>query len=299
MPNRMIRESCRTSPTLDQLSDGAERMFWRLTTAADDYGRFEADPRILLSHCFPLRVNRIKTDTVHRWLQEMVTCGLVTAYVSGGRKYAFFSTWEKHQRLRAKHSKFPEPTSADICQRVADIGGHPLSNVAENLDERRELETRGERRELPKGDDSFDLFWKAYPNRKAKGDAEKAWRKIKPDADLLQAILAAIERQKASDGWTKAAGQYIPYPATWLNQRRWEDEETVAPPSQASPIHPHDVWPEPLDVADGDLCIHGWFTTPELRAKHGDPPERTCGACDWEALSEEEKEARRYEEGKA
>jgi hypothetical protein len=146
----------------------------------------------------------------------------------------------------------------------------------------------------PKGDlAGFDLFWKAYPNRKAKGDAQKAWLKLKPDADLLRTILAAIERQKESAGWTKEGGQFIPYPATWLNQQRWEDEETVAPPPQAPAIHPHDVWPEPLDVADGDLCIHGWFTTPELRAKHGDPPDRTCGACDWEALSEEEKEARR------
>lgn len=46
MPNRIIRDKCRTSISLDKLSFGAECMFWRLTTVADDYGRFEADARI-------------------------------------------------------------------------------------------------------------------------------------------------------------------------------------------------------------------------------------------------------------
>lgn len=37
-------------------------------------------------------------------------------------------------------------------------------------------------------------------------------------------MLKAIEVQKKSDQWQRDNGQYIPYPATWLNGRRWEDE---------------------------------------------------------------------------
>ena len=37
-------------------------------------------------------------------------------------------------------------------------------------------------------------------------------------------MLAAIEKQKASAQWQENGGQFIPYPATWLNQNRWEDE---------------------------------------------------------------------------
>jgi len=70
----------------------------------------------------------------------------------------------------------------------------------------------------------FDLFWKAYPKKKSKGQAEKAWSKIKPDQTLLQTILKAIDQNKQSAQWQKDNGQYIPHPATWLNAKGWEDE---------------------------------------------------------------------------
>jgi hypothetical protein len=56
----------------------------------------------------------------------------------------------------------------------------------------------------------------------------KAWTKIKPDSELQQKILAAIETQKASAQWSKEGGRFIPFPATWLNDERWEDEAAEA-----------------------------------------------------------------------
>jgi hypothetical protein len=143
MPSRIIRESCRTSPTLDQLTDGAERMFWRLTTVADDHGRFEADPRVLLANCFPLRVDRFKVGQVQAWFQEQVACGLVSPYTVGGKTYGVFVTWAKHQRIRAKDSKYPAPplappddgsceqppASADSCQQEPADDTPPQSHA--------------------------------------------------------------------------------------------------------------------------------------------------------------------------
>lgn len=71
----------------------------------------------------------------------------------------------------------------------------------------------------------FEKFWSAYPKKKAKGDAEKAFTKLKPDDELLETILKALEWQRTSKDWTKDNGQYIPNPATYLNGRRWEDEQ--------------------------------------------------------------------------
>ncbi len=69
--------------------------------------------------------------------------------------------------------------------------------------------------------DGFDLFWSEYPNKQAKIAAKRAWLKIKPDerADVMQ----GIARWKQSESWLKDDGQFIPHPATFLNQRRFED----------------------------------------------------------------------------
>lgn len=74
----------------------------------------------------------------------------------------------------------------------------------------------------------FNLFWERYPKKLAKRDAEKAFAKINPDEKLFNLILEKLELYKQSEAWLKDGGQFIPYPATWLNGRRWEDEFTPA-----------------------------------------------------------------------
>lgn len=72
--------------------------------------------------------------------------------------------------------------------------------------------------------EGFDLFWKAYPRKIGHGKAKESWDKIRPSKELTEKILRAIETAKKSHQWTKERGQFIPYPATWLNQGRYDDE---------------------------------------------------------------------------
>jgi hypothetical protein len=72
--------------------------------------------------------------------------------------------------------------------------------------------------------DYFEDFWKAYPKRVAKEDAIKAWNKIKMDESVLSKILDAIKVQDLA----KQDKKFVPYPATWLNKKRWEDEVIVS-----------------------------------------------------------------------
>ncbi len=69
--------------------------------------------------------------------------------------------------------------------------------------------------------DGFDLFWSEYPNKQAKIAAKRAWLKIKPDERVD--VMSGIARWKRSESWLKDDGQFIPHPATFLNQRRFED----------------------------------------------------------------------------
>lgn len=70
----------------------------------------------------------------------------------------------------------------------------------------------------------FARFWDDYPRKVGKGAAEKAWKKLNPSETLTEDILSAIAAQKKSRQWLRDGGQYIPNPATWLNQHRWEDD---------------------------------------------------------------------------
>lgn len=70
----------------------------------------------------------------------------------------------------------------------------------------------------------FEAFWKAYPKKKAKEAAKKAWAKLKPDERLGKAIIQAVTESAKTKDWKKENGKYIPYPATYLNGKRWEDE---------------------------------------------------------------------------
>lgn len=72
--------------------------------------------------------------------------------------------------------------------------------------------------------EKFDQFWKAYPKKVGKDAAKKAFDKRKFDEKSFEHVIQAIELQKVSEQWTKDRGQYIPNPATWLNQGRFHDE---------------------------------------------------------------------------
>lgn len=74
----------------------------------------------------------------------------------------------------------------------------------------------------------FNVFWNAYPKKVGKDAARKAFDKRKPGEDLTEKMLRAVIDQKQSLAWVKDDGQFIPNPATWLNQGRWMDGEGEA-----------------------------------------------------------------------
>lgn len=84
---------------------------------------------------------------------------------------------------------------------------------------------RAKRRAKPKSEPPGWLaFWAAYPRKVAKPAALRAFIALSPSDLVLVRMLGALTQQKESDQWSKDGGKYIPYPATWINQRRWEDD---------------------------------------------------------------------------
>ena len=74
----------------------------------------------------------------------------------------------------------------------------------------------------------FGEFWQEWPSGMRKYGKELAmnsWAKQALDAEA-DAIIAHVRQSAASEGWISG---YIPAPATYLNQRRWENQAAPVP----------------------------------------------------------------------
>jgi hypothetical protein len=84
---------------------------------------------------------------------------------------------------------------------------------------------------LPNSADEFgfDAFWIVWPKKVAKPAAIRAWAKLAPTRELFERIVADVRYRLTTPDWLKESGQYIPFPATYLNGHRWEDETPGRP----------------------------------------------------------------------
>jgi hypothetical protein len=73
--------------------------------------------------------------------------------------------------------------------------------------------------------EAFEEFWAAYPKKSGKGAAEKSYFRALKLTDS-ETVLKAVNKQKSWRAWREG---FVPNPATWLNQRRWEDVEAESP----------------------------------------------------------------------
>ncbi|MBO5863513.1 MAG: hypothetical protein J6Q59_04510 [Paludibacteraceae bacterium] len=81
----------------------------------------------------------------------------------------------------------------------------------------------------------FSEFWAEYPKKVGKKAAQTTWKRLRPDAELFEHIMQAVTAAKVSEQWNREGGRYIPNPATWLNQGRWDDE--LAPMNMQRPAN--------------------------------------------------------------
>lgn len=175
------------------------------------------------------------------WLDLLVGCPRFAAAMatagwliieSGGLRIPDFDAFVSKKAIRryektmwmAKARLTGGATDADReTPEVSTSGPHPVHNCPHEV-HKVPVAAPVPVRQAAKPDGLFDRFWSAYPNKKGKADAVKAWAKLKPDEPLLLKMLEAIRVQSLNPRWSENGGQYIPYPATWLNGRRWEDE---------------------------------------------------------------------------
>jgi len=78
-------------------------------------------------------------------------------------------------------------------------------------------------------EDDFDKFWAKYPNKVGKEQARKTWRRLVKEDEMpdIHTLTEAVTRHAIEWGLARTQKKYIPHPGTWLNGKRWLDEQEV------------------------------------------------------------------------
>lgn len=213
---------------------------------SDDTIRNFADQ---LSYLMPYQI-----DVIDRSLRELVSEGVLT--LEGERLYQ--KRMVKDGEISAKRSDAGKRGADSTNSRfaAANLSANGPANseneIEYEIENESEIDIEDDRVSVsvPKKslqEERFDEFWKAYPRKSNKGGARKAWKKLSPDKELFAKIMAALEVAKKCEQWTKDRGQFIPYPATWLNQERWDDDYG---PSQVTPSAAQDDFDPDNPYAD-------------------------------------------------
>lgn len=161
MPNRILKESICSSEDIDKLKPFEEIFFYRLIVKCDDFGRYDARPKVLKSALFPIK-DGVTAKNVEDALHTLASVGLVKLYEVDGRPFLFLPTWLSHQQKRANKSKFPEPRVSDITCNQSQSDSLVFENDIRNsiFDIRNSSNGNDAREDAPTQDkpDDLDVF---------------------------------------------------------------------------------------------------------------------------------------------
>lgn len=117
MPVRLLRPGITTSRRFNSLDWDAQSFYIRLLTVVDDYGRYDADHRILKAYCFPLR-DDVSLKAVANMCEQLQETRLIEFYSDDeGKPYLQLTKWKEHPR--SEKSKFPDPVN--ICKQLQTV----------------------------------------------------------------------------------------------------------------------------------------------------------------------------------
>ena len=118
MPNRIIKESICESRALADISFFSEDLYKRLITYADDYGRFNADPQIMLARLYPRELDVVTSNELITGLIELSGVGKIAFYTGPSiherEIFGCFPKWGEHQRVRDSKKRCPDPTDTNV-----------------------------------------------------------------------------------------------------------------------------------------------------------------------------------------
>ena len=243
MGNRMIKETIRTDLQINRLTDFQFRLWTYLLTYVDDYGRGSADPDLVKGFCFPRRKD-VTAKSISAGFKELQNEGLVKIYRVGEEMYFCFPSWEKHQRIQAKRSLYPEPPSSEDCD------GFDNSTVTHG-DQPPEVEVE---EEIEYTSTIVDVCAELKKDKQATDENEQAifeiptntgegypffqsdidfYKSLYPSVDIAQEMRKMVGWSNANPTKRKTKGGMKRFVNAWLSREQDKYKSTTAPAAKS------------------------------------------------------------------
>lgn len=199
MPNRILKEAIRTSPSVDALSPDEEVFWYRLITLLDDFGRYDGRPAVLRAMLYPLRLDSVSEPQVEAWRDRLVGVGMLRLYSVDGSPYIEAISWREHQPTRAVKSRWPASDGqgslllADESNGKQPLADVPVFGIRSSYSNSYSSDTAGKRRR----DEVFEAIVEVCGyeleslTRRARGrvnDAAKDLRGVGAEPDDIRAF---------------------------------------------------------------------------------------------------------------
>lgn len=259
MQNRLYHKRETGERRIVRLDDTTFRVWFQFRQSADDYG-------VMRRSALPIMTNDPNlgarpTTEIEAALERLIDGGILIPFTDDGSPWVCQPDWQDIQKVRHPSQTVNPCPPGEVLEQCSEATVelfriHPRTN-AESFRKRSKAKKRDhdkqpmangllaygldkERGEESDGTAAVDdliaqrawfeeVFWPAYPNKRAKDAARKAVLKLSPEGALRATILVALETQKAAEPWRGyiARGgdelRFIPHAATWINGRRWTD----------------------------------------------------------------------------
>lgn len=221
--------------------------FWKDTKIVDDFTPEDkyfmlyclTSDYTNLCGCFEISIKQMATDTgyntetIERLLERFEKIHKIICY-NKKNKEMLIKNWYKYNWTKSE--KLDKPLLKEIeniktidfkafvtdLYNKRDTVSIPYTYTMDTSDAVTDTVT-----DTDKIESQFNQFYNKYPKKVKKQEVIKWFKKHKPSNELFSSIMNSLEQFRASKDWQKDGGQFIPYPITWLNQQRWEDEIQV------------------------------------------------------------------------